>query len=108
MKQKLIKLTKRLAFFVVAVLGLYIAMGYLLSETITITPSKTERVGSEYLVFSDKGVYADKDDWRFLKFNSSDIYGNLSNQIRKPVTVKVTGFRLPLLSIYKNIVEVKQ
>jgi len=87
-------------------LAVYSASGYLLKKDIVITPTKTERVQDRYLIFSDKGVYKNVDDFRFLKFNSSDVYGQLSNRIGKATEVTVTGFRVPFLSWYENIVRV--
>ena len=92
----------------VLLLMAYISSGYLLKERVTATVTKTERVSDTYLIFTDKGVYSDKDDWRFLKFNSSDIYGKLSQKIGKLVTFEVTGFRVPLFSWYQNIIDIKE
>ena len=104
-----IKITIKLlvAFLVLLVIGYFIA-GYTLKEDITIVPTKTERVESRYLIFSNKGVFKNVDDIRFFKFNSSDVYAKLSNSIGKPVHVTVTGFRIPVLSVYKNIVSINQ
>ena len=87
---------------------IYVVVGYTTKEDITIVPTKTERVESKYLIFSDKGVFKNVDDIRFFKFNSSDVYAKLSNSIGKPVHVTVTGFRIPILSVYKNIVDVNK
>jgi hypothetical protein len=40
-----------------------------------------------------------------MKFNSSDIYNQLEKG--KKYRIKVYGFRIPFLSWYKNIIEVK-
>ena len=85
----------------------YAIGGYLLKEKVTATIVKTERVSDTYLIFTNKGVYSDKDDWRFFKFNSSDMYNKFSQKIRKPVTFEVTGFRVPFLSWYQNIIWVE-
>jgi hypothetical protein len=104
------KTTKKwLKLTLVAIVGIfiaYIAVGYIFKETITVTPTKTERVSGRYLVFTSDGVYKDVDDFRFLKFNSSDVYAKLSSSLGRPVKVTVTGFRVPLLSMYKNIIKV--
>lgn len=85
----------------------YFGTGYMLKEDLVIVPTKTERVQGHYMVFSDKGVYTCSDDIRFLNFRSSDNYGMISSNIGKPIGITVTGFRVPLFSMYKNIVKVR-
>lgn len=55
-----------------------------------------------YLVFTDHGVYKDTDSLAFFKYNSSDIYGQL--EIGRSYTCKVSGWRMPLFSSYRNII----
>jgi hypothetical protein len=56
---------------------------------------------SKYLVFTDRETFANEDAWLALKFNSSDVYGKL--QTGQTCDLKVTGFRIPLFSWYRNI-----
>lgn len=103
---------KRYSYYVLGISVLFIltyfATGYALKENITIIPTKAERVQGHYMVFSNKGVYTCSDDLRFLNFRSSDNYGMISSSIGKPIYVTVTGFRVPLFSMYKNIVNVQR
>jgi len=107
-KNAIKNLFKNTAIAMATLLLIYFASGYLTKDTTTITISKTERINDKYLIFTDKGVYANVDDVRFLKFNSSDLYGKLSSLINKPIIVEVVGFRIPFLSIYKNIIKIDQ
>ena len=61
---------------------------------------------SLYLIFTDKGTYEVRDSIVNGRFNSSDMYGRLE----KGHTYKVTviGFRVPLLSWYKNILSAEE
>lgn len=59
-------------------------------------------VDTKYMVYTDQGVFKDVDTMWYLKFDSSDIYGRLEQN--KSYDFKVTGFRIPLLSMYPNIV----
>jgi len=78
------------------------------AEDETITIKKTERINkdddSHYLVFAEEGTYKNVDSWLFLKFNSSDVQGNL--EAGKTYKVKVAGWRIPLFSSYENIIKV--
>lgn len=66
---------------------------------------KTERVidgnSSRYLIFAKQETLQNTDTWLALKFNSSDIYGKIS--VGQNCTFKVTGFRIPFFSWYRNI-----
>lgn len=61
---------------------------------------------SYYVVFTDKGVYKNEDSLWAFKFNSSDLQGNLDRG--KTYDCKVTGFRVPIISSYKNLLSCKE
>ena len=71
----------------------------------TETDKKTEKVESTYLIFTDQGVFRNDDAGWFVKFDSSDFYGNLD--VGKQYDLKVYGWRIPILSMYPNIVRMK-
>jgi len=82
------------------------------TETITITVTDKERVvtgkgddiSSKYLIYTDKGTFENTDTFIKFKFNSSDLYGKLKKD--STYTVETYGFRVPFLSMYKNIVKI--
>lgn len=57
---------------------------------------------SYYLVYTDKEVFKLEDSLIFGQFNSSDIYGMLTEG--KTYKFKVIGWRIPFLSMYRNII----
>jgi hypothetical protein len=60
---------------------------------------------SYYLVFSDKEVFMVDDSITRMVFNSSDIYGSIDPG--SCYAFKVFGYRSPMLSQYRRIIEVK-
>lgn len=84
---------------------------YLSSETIEITINDKERIttgsgeniSSKFIIYTDNGVFENTDSWLFLKFNSADFQNKF--QIGETYEVKVAGWRIPILSMYKNIVK---
>ena len=62
----------------------------------------TNKVASTYLIFTDHGVFRNDDAGWFLKYNSSDLYGNLD--VGQHYRFKVYGWRIPILSMYPNVV----
>ena len=77
-----------------------------------ITIKKTERIitsygeKSKYLIYAEDGVYENTDNILRMKFNSSDVYGQLQNG--KTYMCDTYGWRVPLLSIYPNIVKCEE
>lgn len=72
----------------------------------TQTDKETGTVESTYLIYTDHGVFRNDDAGWFLKYNSSDFYGKLDKD--KYYRLKVYGFRIPIFSMYPNIVRVKE
>jgi hypothetical protein len=65
-----------------------------------------DKVISTYLIFTDHGVFRNDDAGWFMKYNSSDVYGDLD--VGKHYRLKVYGWRIPILSMYPNIVHGKE
>ena len=93
-----------LAIFLLAKLPETISL--LHQETVVDTVVKSERVNNgesgKYLVFGQREVYQNTDNLPLRKFNSSDFYRDL--QEGKTYRLKVVGWRIPFLSLYRNIV----
>ncbi len=63
-------------------------------------------VESTYLIYTNHGVFRNDDAGWHLKFNSSDVYGVL--EIGATYRMKVYGWRIPILSMYPNIVKAEE
>ncbi|ESQ76245.1 DUF1523 family protein [Asticcacaulis sp. AC402] len=59
-----------------------------------------------YLVFTSEGTYRNTDSLHYFKFNSSDIQGKLAEKGR--FKISHYGFRIPILSMYKNITKAEK
>jgi len=66
----------------------------------TVVDGKTT-VSSKYLVFTDVETFEVTDSILMFRWNSSDVYGSLVDGECYEVVAR--GFRVPLLSMYKNI-----
>lgn len=79
----------------------------LINKTERVCSSSTEGwVSCKYLVFTDKGVFKNTDSILIWKFNSSDIYGEISKGDK--MKIKYYGWRVPFFSIYPNIKSVQK
>ncbi len=78
--------------------------------TVTGVDHKLMKVKGEtkdvYLVFTSQETYKNVDSPAYLKFNSSDIQGRLIQGGR--FHIDYYGFRIPILSMYKNITSAKK
>jgi hypothetical protein len=67
---------------------------------------RTGEVQSTYLIYTDHGVFRNADAFWFMKFNSSDFYGNLD--VGEYYRLKIYGWRIPILTMYPNIVRMEK
>ena len=66
-----------------------------------ITVKNGDQVDSKYLIFTENEVFENTDTLFRLKFNSSDLYGKIREG--QTCTFVVNGWRVQLLSMYRNI-----
>jgi hypothetical protein len=81
------------------------------SETsVEFTVKDKERIHSGntsyYLIYTDIETFKCTDNLFYGKWNSSDMYGSLERG--KRYKAQVIGWRIPFLSMYRNIVKMKQ
>ena len=111
------------SFILIIILAALIVIGsiiagvslYTHTSEYTITITDKERVyqseESKYLVFGEDAngsslVFENTDSLFYGKWNSSNIQGQLKEG--NTYTIKVYGYRIPILSMYENIIEVKE
>jgi hypothetical protein len=81
-------------------------------DTVTIKVTDKERIitgsgedmSSKYLVFTETETFENTDVIVFGKFTSSDLQSKL--RVDSTYNVRVSGFRIPFLSSYRNIVNI--
>jgi hypothetical protein len=103
----------------ITAIGLLFSIFYMIEyyssgETIEVTVTDKEQVldigaggdtiTSKYLVFTETEVFENEDALFLGKWNSSDVQGKL--KVGETYTVKVIGWRVPFLSMYRNIVKI--
>lgn len=75
-------------------------------DTITVEVTDKERINnstrSVYLIFTEGETFANHDSVARWKFRSSDLYSQIKRG--KTYTFHVYGWRIPIFSIYRNIV----
>jgi hypothetical protein len=73
------------------------------TERVTVTGTIVKTYGhhQKYLVFTSAGVFENTDTWSYLKFDSSDLQGELMQG--GTFDISYYGFRVPFFSKYPNI-----
>jgi hypothetical protein len=90
-----------------------VALNYTSTETVQVVVESKERTTtgtgenrkSFWIVFTEGEVFKNSDNFLFLKFNSSDVQRQLV--VGQTCQVKVNWFRVPFLSMYRNILKVE-
>lgn len=60
----------------------------------------------KYMIYSSKEVFECTDSLVFFKWNSSDVYREI--KVGGEYECKIAGWRIPLLSVYRNILRIEQ
>ncbi|WP_126423646.1 DUF1523 family protein [Asticcacaulis excentricus] len=103
------KKTLRIAGIALTVIGLMF-VGWVTTPywshgeaVVEVTGTTTKREGGRdvYLVFTTSGTFRNTDSLHYLKFDSSDLQGQLNRPGR--YRINYYGFRVPVLSLYRNI-----
>ena len=76
------------------------------TATVTSKESVARGKGHKYLIFTEGETFENTDSLAFWKFNSSDIYGRI--KAGKRYRFKVRGWRVPMFSWYRNILDAEE
>jgi hypothetical protein len=97
-----------LSLFILALIAITPIIHFSTMETVHgYTVTEKERIvgkeSSKYLIFTDQEVFENTDSFLSFKFNSSDFYARI--QVGQVCSFTVTGYRVPVLSLYRNILD---
>lgn len=67
-----------------------------------ITTGRGENISSKFIIYSETEVFENTDSWLYFKFNSADYQNKFT--VGGTYKVEVAGWRVPLLSMYRNVV----
>lgn len=105
---------KAIVLIIVAIVAAWFTIWHVSTEKLEVTIKNTEvtvsgndvSTNSKYLVFTNNEVFENTDSWTFFKFNSSDVQNKF--EPGKTYKIKVVGWRVPFLSMYRNVIEVQE
>lgn len=70
-----------------------------------ITTGSGGNIESKFIIYTESEVFENTDSWLYLKFDSADYQNKFI--IGKSYKVKVAGWRVSFLSMYRNIIDIK-
>lgn len=108
---------KKIIYTTASILSLFLCYIYFYTTSVetldiviqdkeVVTKSSRNSIDSKYLIFTKDEVFENEDSFIFGKFNSSDFQNQL--ELNKKYKVEVVGWRVPLLSMYRNIIEINR
>jgi len=78
-------------------------------DEVSVTVVDKERINTtksgKFLIYGQDEVFENTDSYVFLKFTSADLQRDLI--VGETYTVKVAGWRIPFLSMFRNIITVE-
>lgn len=98
-----------MCLFLSSTLYAYLTVDYAtieVSDKERIVTGSGETLSSKFLIYADGEVLENSDSLWHWKWSSSDIQGDLKEG--QTYKVKVYGWRVPFLSWYRNIIEIKE
>lgn len=69
-----------------------------------ITTGRGEDISSKFIVYAEDEVFQNTDSWLYFKFRSADVQNKLERG--ETYVVRVVGWRIPILSKYRNIISI--
>jgi len=98
-----------IAVLIIGIFSLSPMYAYMTDEEISCVVDSKERVvktdSSKYLIFCEEEVLENTDSLWYWKWNSSDFYRDI--KVGEEYNLRVYGWRIPFLSLYRNIIEIK-
>ena len=93
----------------IAVLILLVLYSYFISDTIRtrITDAQMTKVEGYFMIATESRPLVNHDAWYRLKSDSGNVQNEAIRLKGKEVVIRKYGWRIPMLSMYENVVSIK-
>ncbi len=104
------KLKIRLILFAIVGCILTILYSYFIADTVTtrITDAQMAKVDGRFMIATEDRPFINEDAKYRFKFNSGTIQNEAIRLKGKAVRIKKYGWRLPVFSMYENVVKIEE
>lgn len=110
MGEALRKLKFRIIFYGIAALTLFLPYSYFISDVIEtrITDAQMTKVDGRFMIATEYRPFVNYDAPYRFKFDSGTLQNDAIRLKGKPVRVRKYGWRVPVFSMYENVVSIKE
>jgi len=100
----------RAIVFLVALILLTVFYSYFVADTVqtSITDAQMTKVDGRFMIATEYRPFVNEDVWYRAKFDSGSVQNDAIRLKGKPVIIKKYGWRIPMLSMYENVVSIKE
>jgi hypothetical protein len=94
----------------IAVIIVLILYSYFIPDTIRtrITDAQLTKVDGFFMIATEYRPLVNHDAWYRLKYNSGSVQNEAIRLKGKEVMIRKYGWRIPMFSMYENVVSIKQ
>jgi hypothetical protein len=96
--------------FVILVIALTFFYSFFVADTVQtrITDAQMTKVDGRYMIATEYRPFVNEDVWYRAKFDSGSVQNDAIRLKGKPVIIKKYGWRMPIFSMYENVVSIKE
>ncbi len=104
------KLKVKLILYGVVAIVLLLLYSYFIPDTVEtrITDAEMVKVDGRFMIATEERPYVNEDAKYRFKFNSGNLQNDAIRLKGKPVKIRKYGWRVPVLSMYENVVSIKE
>jgi len=94
----------------ILVVILVVLYSYFIADTVQtrITDAQMTKVDGRFMIATEYRPFVNEDVWYRAKFDSGSVQNDAIRLKGKPVSIKKYGWRIPMLSMYENVVSIKE
>ena len=94
----------------IAVCILMVLYSYFVADTIQtrITDAQMTKVDGRFMIATEYRPFVNEDVWYRFKFNSGTVQNDAIRLKGQPVKIKKYGWRMPMFSMYENVVRIEE
>ena len=87
-----------------------VLFSYFIADSVltTVTDAQMAKVDGRFMIATDYRPFVNEDVWYRFKYNSGDVQNEAIRLRGKSVLIKKYGWRIPFLSMYENVVSIKE
>jgi hypothetical protein len=93
----------------IAVIALLLLYSYFIADTVRtrITDAQMTKVDGYFMIATEYRPLVNHDAWYRLKYDSGNVQNDAIRLKGKEVVIRKYGWRIPLFSMYENVVSIK-